>query len=488
MKMQGMQILKSLNYFFATLAVLLLLPTIASAAEAQSVMLEDVRAVGDLQSVQVSLIVQGTLQAEQVAGAEENPKAQVSASGRLTYQERVLALRPGAANEPRGAVAGRYYEDAQAKRKVDDHEESVSLNDGQKIVLARSTNKTDFASASTPLSQSELEMIMVPGNSLAAYNLLPGKEVGVGQSWKHEPQDLVSLLNLDEVTICDASSRLVDVKNGLAIVKLAGTAMGHIDGAATEIKIEGDYRYDTRWKRINWLSLVLTEDRQSSAAAPGFVMTAELKMLAAPVKEIPQLDPAALEQVARVFKNQEHLLRFDSPKAGYRLLHGPNWKLMDDRPQTTAFRMVDSGKTIAQCNVRRLKKQEPGKRLALETFQKDIQKALEGKFGKFVEAREFDRRDKYHVLQVAAQGLVTEIPVQWVYYHLTSPTGECASYVYTMELGVAEKFADQDSAMVNSLELVALAPAKPAADATAPAQPEAETADRTGALPPATLR
>lgn len=475
MKLQIRSSLVLSVFLFAPAA---LFSTLALAADNGSVVLEDVRVVGDLQRVQVSLKVKGTLQAEPVGDAKEAPKAPVAATGRLTYQERVLALRPGTESEPRGAVSGRYYEAAQAMMQVDNHEESLSLEEGQKVVLARSTHKTDFASAKTPLSQSELEMIMVPGNSLAAYNLLPGKAVAVGQTWEHTPQDLVSLLNLDEITVCEASSRLLDVENGLAKVALVANVMGHVDGAATELKVEGDYRFDTRWKRINWLSLLIKEDRQSSAASPGFVMSAELKMLAAPLNESPALNPEALEQVAAVYKNQNRMLRFDSPQAGYRLLHGPNWKLIDDRPQNTSFRMVDGRTTVAQCNVRRLKKQEPGKRVALETFQSDIEKALGEKFGKFAAAREFDRPDGYHVLKVAARGIVAEIPVQWVYYHLTSPTGECASYVYTMELEVAEKFVDQDKPMVDSLELVALpaAEAKPATE-----KPTADVASPTPA-------
>lgn len=455
-----------------------------AAADGQSAVLEDVRTVGDLQRVQVSLKVQGTMQVDPVGEQTEVPKAQMSANGWLAYQERILALRPGTQSDPRGSVSGRYYEAAEAKVRVDNHEETVGLADGQRIVLARSTNKTDFASAQTPLSETELGMIMVPGNSLAVYSLLPGKEVSIGETWEHTPQDLVSLVNLDEVTVCEASSRLVDIENGLARMNFVGTVMGRAAGAATELKIEGDYRYDTRWKRINWLSMVIKEDRQSCAASPGFVVSAELKMLAAPLKECPELNPEALEQVARVYKNQERLLRFESPHAGYRLLHGPEWKVMDDRPQSTSFRMVDGGKTVAQCNVRRLKPQEPGKRLALETFQADIEKALGERFGAFAAAREFDRRDGYHVLQVAARGVVAEIPIQWVYYHVTSPTGECGSYVYTMELEASEKFSGQDAAMVNSLEMMALAPKeKKSADVAVKASQEQDsaTADRTGA-------
>ncbi len=438
------------------MVVLVALPLRAAVTDSESALLVDDRAVGDLQRVKVSLKAQGTLQTEQKSASGEDMVASVAANGWLEYQERVLALHPVVDDVPRVSISGRYYDAAQAKVKIDNHEETIELGESERIVLARSTHATDFMSAQTPLTQSQVEMIMVPGNSLAVYALLPGRSVSVGQTWEHAPEDMVSLLNLDEITVCHARSRLLGIENGLAKVGFVAHVIGNVEGAASELKVEGDYRFDTRWKRVSWLSLIIEEDRQASAAAPGFVMRAELKLLASPLNESSSLSAKAIQQLAAVYKHDGALLRYDAPRAGYHLLHGPQWKLINDRPEMTSFRMVDENTTIAQCNIQRLKKQEPGKRLGLETFQSDIEKALGSRFGRFSQAREFDRKDGYHVLQVAAIGVVKEIPVQWVYYHLTSPQGECASYAYTMELDAAEKFAGHDAAMINSMQLAAL--------------------------------
>jgi len=239
-------------------------------------------------------------------------------------------------------------------------------------------------------------------------------------------------------------------------MQIAGTVTGNVDGAATEIKIEGDYRFDTGWKHISWLQLTMEESRDANAATPGFNARAEMRMLAAPLKDAPKLDMQTLTAAGQQLQRKKPYLRFESDTNAFRLIHDAGWHLIDDRAINTSMRMVDDGKTVAQCNIRRLKKMEPGKQLGIEEFQSDVQKALGDRFGQFAKAEKKQRHDGYTVLHVIAQGAVSEIPIRWVYYHLTSPEGERVAYVYTMENEMVERFAETDMAMVDSIQLAAV--------------------------------
>ena len=113
-------------------------------------------------------------------------------------------------------------------------------------------------------------------------------------------------------------------------MQIAGSLTGNVNGAATDIKLSGDCRYDTGWKRINWLQLTIEEDRDPSAAQPGFHVRAEMKMLAAPHKESPQLDPRQLAQTIQQLDRRKSFLRFESEPGAFRMIHDDSWHLVDD--------------------------------------------------------------------------------------------------------------------------------------------------------------
>ena len=422
----------------------------SSVSATEKCSLVDTRQVGDLQRVQVTLEVIGKLG----VGAEvtddksdQKLEAKMSAVARLAYQERLIS------HSHQASVSGRLYEGAVAKLQVGDHEEEINLLEAQRLIIAESDDGQSLTSAGQPLSRREKEVIGVPGNGLVAYRLLPGKTVSIGETWTHRNEDLAALLNIDEVIVNQTRSRLVSIDNGLARMQIAGTITGNANGAATEIKLSGDYRFDIGWKRLNWLQLTITESRDPSAAQPGFDVRAEMKMLAAPHKQSPELDPTRLKQVAGQLAQRKPFLRYESDPGAFRLIHDDAWHLIDDRKINTSLRLVQRGKQVAQCNIRRLRRLEKGKKLGLEEFQTDIQKALGERFGEFAKAEKSQRRDGYEVLNVIAQGMVSDIPIRWVYYHLTSPEGDRVSYVFTMENRLTESFAAADHAMVDSIQL-----------------------------------
>ena len=326
--------------FLGALATAMIATAFASPAIADDkAELIDSRQAGDLQRVQVTFEVIGSLGIGAEAKDEKgnNPlEVKMSAAARLAYQERIIS------HTGPNSVAGRYYEGAVANLQVGEHKEEVQLSADQRLIIAESQNGQELTSAGQPLSRNEKEMIAVPGNGLVAYRLLPGKTVSVGETWSPRSEDLAAILNIDEVIVNQVRTRLVSVESGLARMQIAGSLTGNINGAATEIKLSGDCRYDTGWKRINWLQLTIEENRDPSAAQPGFNVRAEMKMLASPHKESPQLDARQLAQTVQQLDRRKSFLRFESKPGAFRMIHDDAWHLVDDRKINTSCLLYTS--------------------------------------------------------------------------------------------------------------------------------------------------
>jgi hypothetical protein len=157
---------------------------------------------------------------------------------------------------------------------------------------------------------------------------------------------------------------------------------------------------------------------------------------------------------------------YESDVQGFRVLLDPRWRVIMDRREVTVMRWVDEGDVVAQCNISTLPPLAAGKQLQLEEFQKDIQKALGENFGSFLEASQSIAPNGLRVLRVSAVGEASELPIHWIYYHLSNDEGRRLSFVFTMEADKSNRFAGADDPFAASLELFEpTATAEPAKEA-----------------------
>ena len=443
---------------FAVLSAWLVIPTFGGEP---TVELIDQRIDGAPIQVKATLDAKGVLQeaGDQPTQTEMVVKAQVIYAERLLSHASAVAPSSGELPQPNPLVpetggsgksqptqprahAVRQYEQAKADIQVGTHKEAVLLaQDRAGIAADASGGDLRLWSLNGPLSRRELDLLESTSQSLRVEWLLPGRRVAVGEQWTHPAENLAPFLQLDHIGVNEASSKLVRVEQGMAHIQLIGSVKGRVDGALTKIEITGDYRYDTRWHRITWLQMNLREIREQSATAPALEVVSELRMLIEPP------NAAATAALAKSLPTQiappkvdDLLLAWNAGDQDLRLVHPRDWISMDERPGQTTLRWIEGDKPRAQCSVSRLKDGPPGKLVELADFQSDIRKALGNEFGEFERAKEIDRGDGYRVLRVAARGTVSELPIRWVYYHVTSPEGYRASLAFTME-GDAETAA-----------------------------------------------
>ena len=64
-------------------------------------------------------------------------------------------------------------------------------------------------------------------------------------------------------------ARSKEVTDTVARFEFAGKVEGAVYGVSTKIEIKGKYRFDLRSKRIDWLAMLVQEDRESSFVEDG---------------------------------------------------------------------------------------------------------------------------------------------------------------------------------------------------------------------------
>jgi len=374
----------------------------------------------------------------------------MTARGEMIYDERRGPAQPG-------LLAMRHYQLAEATIEVRGRREECRLREARSLIACRERAGAvlvDFDSPQGPLTRDELELIDLPGNSAVIHALLPREMVAPGDSWRHDDLTLARLLNLDRVTESDVSSTWRSLEDGIARLELSGTVRGSVKGAATVIQLRGKYQFELESGCIIWLAMSFRENRSIGDLAPGLEVAARLRMVVDPRVEAPLLGDAELAGDA----SSAHLLEYSSPTQGYQLLLDRRWHLIRDDGQTAVLRFYDAETRLAQCNLSRLPDLPAGKHLELTRFQDDIRRALGEKLGAFQQVTQTTSPDGLRSLRVVASGAVSDVAIQWVYYHLSDDLGRRASFVCALEEKHLEKLAGVDAAIAASFRFMADGP------------------------------
>jgi hypothetical protein len=314
-----------------------------------------------------------------------------------------------------------------------------------------------------PLTRDELDLIEVPGNSLLVDQLLPHQSVKVGDRWSNNVDTIAGLLKWTELIEGEIASQLEEIRDGLALVSISGRADGSVEGAASEARIRGEYRYDVNWKRVTWVVLNIKETRQSGPIHPGFEIIAKLRMRIEPLSASPHVTAAVLKSASLPPRAAHLFLSLKPSSAAFALTHDRRWYVTNDISRRVILRCLDDGELLAQLSVTELAKLPAGKELSLEAFQADIQDTLGDRFREFVSVQQSRHPEGYHILRVDTAGVVAEIPMRWIYYHVSDAAGRRAAHVYSVEADKLDQLGTSDQEMVNGFRFHASSPSNPVA-------------------------
>lgn len=407
------------------------------------------RRTGQVQRVTTVVEVRGELTVN--ADGQDVRRLPMEAKAELKYTERSLPARAGKA----AATTVRHYASAEAEFRIQDTPLRQTLRPDRRLIVADVQEATTLFSPSGPLTREELDLIETPGSSDCLNLLLAGKSVPLGGKWKLPDAAVTRILALEAVGQQDVTASLTKVEDGLAIIDLGGKVSGAVGGVSTEIDLQGKANYHLQRKTVTWLALQYQEKRAIGHAQPGYDATVRVRVQTEPTSLPPELADAAVSDLPTKFDAGQSLLEFQAEKAGIEFLHDRRWQVMVDRFDTVILRLIDRGDLIAQCNVTRLPPLEKGKQLSLAEFQTDVERTLSQNNAQIVEAAQSQNDKGMRVLRIVVAGTASELPIQWVYYHVSDSLGHRASLVVTMEAKLVERFPQIDRELVENLALSA---------------------------------
>lgn len=372
-----------------------------------------------------------------------------NARGRVVFAQRILRIAPGARRDVR------QYSEASASIRVGEVDHQAELpTDRRTIVVDSDSKRGRLYSPLGPLTRDQLELIEIQGSPALLDRLLPTGDVAIGDHWSHDDQLIAQLFGLEAIQRNELRSTLRAVENETVVIDLSGNLRGAIAGVSSDIDVKAKYHFDRKRRLVRWLSMTIKENRSIGHASPGFEVTARIRVSIDPQEVPPQLHDSALAGLDLAAEPGSLLLEFTSRPGGFRFLHPRTWQVMVDRHDVSVLRMIERGDLIAQCNVSRIPNLPAGKRVALEAFQADIQRALKDEFGEFVQATQATSRDGHRVLRVVVAGQASGLPIQWRYYHISTDAGRQVSMVFTMDDKLVEKFADSDQTVISAFEFI----------------------------------
>lgn len=433
--------------YLAVATALLATILFVSAANAESYTLRTAAKAGDMQRIQAVLEVKGELRLNPAGtGVTKLP---LEVSGKVLYKERLLEY----AAEWNKRRSVRLYEIADAKIKIGNGVVQQDLSKNNRLLTVQGIgNRTAFAGMHGPLTRDELELVDIQANSLLLDTLLPSGPVEIGDEWKVADGPLAAFFAWDVVTQNQLKVSLKTVNDGIAVLEVDGKVHGAVEGVASDVEMKAKVNFNLQTRQINWLAANIGEQRAIGHAEPGFDVTARLRLATVPLKESAELSDSALASLPLGQDISKAPLRFDAAESHFRILHDRRWHVMSDRHDLCVLRYIDGGDLIAQCNVSILPDFDVGKYLSLEEFQAEVRRSLGENFQQFIEATKAQHDEGRRVLRVVASGVSSEIPIQWVYYHISDANGRRAALAFSLETDLVAQFAEADREIADSFE------------------------------------
>ena len=398
----------------------------------------------------------------------------LAVEGAFEYTERRLA---GTGREAQALRAIRHYDQARASIQAGNQTSSVLLRKSQRLVIAHGElDGIDLFSPSGPLMYNELELLRIPGDSLAALGLLPDSAVEADETWKPADWVVPLLTGVEAVEKHSLACRFESVSPVEATIRFEGDVTGATVGAAAGLHVDGRLVYDRKQKLATRIELSQSEKRSIGAVSPGLDVVAKVALVRTLASQPARLTDDDLANVPLEPNAANRLLMFDAPAWNVRFYHDRRWHLFHQNSDAALLRLLDRGGLIAQCNIKKLPDAEPGQHVPQEQFLADIERTLGKNFQQIVQTEKLKLKEGLFVIRVVASGTIERrnakdepetSPIQWIYYLVANADGRQIAFVFSLDPRQADELDNRDLAIVAGLEF--LPPrAKPVPSATRP--------------------
>ncbi len=456
----------------------------ASAADGDSVLLRP-SGQNDLFRVRLEMEVAGNINVPENAlvSRKSRMKLPLESKAVFDYEERLRLPKDADPASPI-TFAERYYHEAKSAGTVNQRAISSQLRPAaREVVVRRETLPEVIYSVDDYFKQPELELLRVPAASVAVDQLLPTEAVSQGSVYSPSGDAIGSVLNLTAVDANEVSITVTSISEATATMELKGKVDASVDGVPTVIRLIGKLTFDRTLGTCTWFALGLHETREISKSEPGFDIQATVKLLRRPLDNAIALSPKpAPINFTQPVPADRLYVELGSKSLQFNAMMPRQWRMMKDVPGSAMMRMIDSDRSIAQCDVRPLAALSPGQQWTLEAFQEDVQRTLGEQLSELIEADQRVSDSGLRVLRITAAGSVLGVPIQWVLMHFSDDSGRRLLATFTMEGENIRQFAGSDIQLASSMRLDAAPTPSPesetAVSSAEPSTPAARTASR----------
>lgn len=347
------------------------------------------------------------------------------------------------------------FHEAHSEITVDRHTTQTVLRDNCKEIIKLSTTRgLNPAAINAPLFAAERELVNGAVDSMYLDQLLTEKDVAIADKWIVDRVSAARLLHLDAILEGDLIVCLIDTDEEKAHLEITGKMQATAHDVATELEVRGKALMDRKGGFISWLALQIDETREIGESEPGFKVTAQVRVLRAPIQAMSSGKTLAEVWAQAPSASSAELLQFQSDLGFYRFLADRRWSTYRDNGEEATLRYIVNNRRIAQCNITNLVDFQVGEQLSLEGFQADMERLASRTRRDVLEATERLTSSKHRLMRITMSGSAEGIALRWVHYHISNDSGRRLSLVFTTDESSLELFGEQDSQIIDSLELL----------------------------------
>ncbi|MCM2372011.1 hypothetical protein [Aporhodopirellula aestuarii] len=379
----------------------------------------------------------------------------ITADLNLDYEERFL--RPeGATKESEVIAVERHFHDAVETSRLSRTDQKTELRGNVADVIARRDQLPEtIYSDSDYLTHSEIDLLRAPISSVAVDRLVPQQMMRIGEKTPIPSRDIASFFNLSAVAQNDVEIELVSADASEAKLQMRGKIDGSVSGVPTRLQVIGKLTLDRKAGVVSWAAVAIHETREIGKAAPGFDVTATVRMVRKPLARV-QLLPVTPAEIAfdEPPPPERLLVAISSKHVGVEGLMDRRWRMMQDVPGESVLRMIENDESIAQLNLRPLPRLPEGQQWTLAAFENDVRKTLGNRFGELIESHEGMTDGGLRLLRVVAGGRVEGVPIQWIMLHISDNTRNRVLATWTMDGESVPRLAGSDIQLAASMRLL----------------------------------
>ncbi len=443
----------------------------------------DVSVLDTRSKIALELTGQLRIKEAEAGESQSQPGVEIKAKSTLDYSERIALSRAGDGTGSQPAAAARRYYTAEVENWIAGTTSRSKLRpDCAETRLMPHNGVWQQYCETYPLDAREMQLLQSPINSAAVELLLPLEPAKPDSTWTVRAEDAKLVFNLDGVHKSTLQAKITKVEKGVASIELNGTLEATANSVPTHLEINGNIqaKLASQCALVSWLGVVIKEERQISQAEPGFDITARVRLIREETESQLEISDTGLRQAVGEADDGKWLVRLQSSAGHYSMLADRRWHIHRDSAEEAILRMVENNTIIAQCAVSRLSELEAGQQLTMEGLQADLEKSLGDSFREVVESSEKVTQTKLRMLRTVVAGMVDEVPIQWIYTHLSDDSGRRMAMVFTMGGNVTDRFGASDEQMAMSFEwLPDVTKLEGSASPKTPAAPPKLTAEKT---------